>query len=54
MSSQACVDLGSLDLTDNRAAIRGLPPGRHTILVDAETVFGELTGTTIVDVVPSA
>jgi hypothetical protein len=36
------------------AAMRGLPPGRHTILVDAETVFGALMGTTIVDVVPRA
>lgn len=36
------------------AVIRGLPPGRHSILVDAKTVFGEFTGTTIVDVVRRA
>jgi len=34
------------------AALRGLTPGRHTILVGAETVFGQFTGTTVVDIVP--
>ena len=36
------------------AAIRSLTPGRHTILVDVETVFVPFTGTTIIDVVPGA
>jgi hypothetical protein len=36
------------------AAIRGLTPGQHTIVVDVMTVFGPFGGTTIVDVVPGA
>lgn len=35
------------------AAIRSLTPGQHTILVEAETIYGQFDGTTIVDVVPS-
>jgi hypothetical protein len=36
------------------AAIRGLTPGRHTVVVDVMTVFGPVGGTTIIDVVPGA
>jgi hypothetical protein len=34
------------------AAIRGLTPGRHKIVVDVMTVFGPFGGTTIIKVVP--
>jgi hypothetical protein len=36
------------------AAIRSLTPGQHTILVGAETIYGQFDATTIVDVVPGA
>ena len=34
------------------AAIRGLTPGRHTVVLDIATVFGPVGGTTIIDVAP--
>jgi hypothetical protein len=36
------------------AAIRTLTPGQHTILVQANTIYGQFDGTTIVDVIPGA